>query len=59
MARSASYTIAYENGDTCVDLCRIVFGGDGSYYVTAPYHPAKHALAGILEWTNPATEPGH
>jgi hypothetical protein len=47
VARSASYTIAYENEDACVDLCRIVFGGDGSYYITAPYHPAKRALAGL------------
>jgi hypothetical protein len=50
MGRSASYTIAYEaTGGEQVDLCRIIFGGDGSYYVTAPYHPAKRALAGIYE----------
>lgn len=50
MGRSASYTIAYEAADGAkVDLCRIIFGGDGSYYVTAPYHPAKRALAGIYE----------
>ncbi len=45
--RSTSYTIAYDSGSTCVDLCRVLFGGDGSYYVTAPFHPANRALAGI------------
>jgi hypothetical protein len=47
VGRSASYTIAYDSGSTCVDLCRILIGGDGSYYVTAPFHPANRALAGI------------
>lgn len=33
MGQSASYTIAYEAADGAkVDLCRIIFGGDGSYY---------------------------
>lgn len=44
MARTAVYTIAYDTGDNCVDLCKIVFGSDGSYYITAPYHPANRAI---------------
>jgi hypothetical protein len=44
VALSARYTIAYNSNDGVrVDLCRIMFGGDGSYYVTAPYHPANRA----------------
>jgi hypothetical protein len=47
MARTARYTVAYDCDGRTVDLCRIIFGGDGSYYVTAPYHPLDRALAGI------------
>lgn len=45
MPRTVSYTIAFDNGDQIVDLCKIIFGGDGSYYVTAPYHPLNRAIA--------------
>jgi hypothetical protein len=48
--------IAYESEGSSVDLCRIVFGGDGSYYVTAPYHPADRALAGIYTVNYAAAE---
>lgn len=44
MGKWIDYTVAYENADQTVDLCRIVFGGDGSYYVTAPYHPQDKAV---------------
>ena len=56
MGRTASYTIAYDDDHgSCVDLCRIIFGSDGSYYVTAPYHPANRAIAGIytVNYANP------
>ncbi len=45
MARSIDYTVAYSDHRGTVDLCKILFGGDGSYYVTAPYHPADRAVA--------------
>jgi hypothetical protein len=45
MARTIDYTIAYSDGSRNVDLCKILFGGDGSYYVTAPYHPLDRAIA--------------
>lgn len=45
MARNIDYTIAYSNGSQNVDLCKVLFGGDGSYYVTAPYHPLDRAIA--------------
>jgi len=45
MARTIDYTIAYSNGNQNVDLFKILFGGDGSYYVTAPYHPLDRAIA--------------
>lgn len=49
MPRTVDYTIAYSSERGCVDLCKILMGGDGSYYVTAPYHPHNTALAAI--WT--------
>ncbi|WP_164699939.1 hypothetical protein [Modestobacter sp. KNN46-3] len=45
MARTIDYTIAYRIGGKTVDLFKIFFGGDGSYYVTAPYHPLNRAIA--------------
>jgi hypothetical protein len=45
MAKSIDYTVAYSSDQGIVDLCKILFGGDGSYYVTAPYHPADKAIA--------------
>ncbi len=43
--RTLDYTVAYESDGTVVDLCKIIFGGDGSYYLTAPYHPQNRAVA--------------
>jgi hypothetical protein len=45
MARTIDYTIAYSDRGQNVDLFKILFGGDGSYYVTAPYHPLDRAIA--------------
>lgn len=39
------YTIGYHDGTSTVDLFKILFGGDGSYYITAPYHPLDQAIA--------------
>ncbi len=44
VAKTQTYTLAYDDGETSVDLCKIIFGGDGSYFVTAPYHPHDRAL---------------
>lgn len=44
MGRTVSYTLCYEADSRAVDLCKIMFGGDGSYYVTAPYHPLNRAV---------------
>ncbi len=43
MAHS-SYRIVYERGDRQYKLVQIVFGRDGSYYVTSPYHPEGKAI---------------
>lgn len=43
--RTVDYTIAYHNGTATYDLGKVLFGGDGSYYVTAPYHPRDRAIA--------------
>lgn len=45
MPRTLSYTVRYDDGSTAVDLFKIIFGGDGSYYITAPYHPLDRAIA--------------
>src|SRR3954465_8929708 len=45
VARTVDYTIAYHDGNSAYDLCKVLFGGDGSYYVTAPYHPQDRAVA--------------
>lgn len=44
MAKTKTYTVAYDPGDGPMDLCKIIFGGDGSYFVTAPYHPHDRAI---------------
>jgi hypothetical protein len=49
VAATLDYTIAYESNKGVVDLCKIILGSDGSYYVTAPYHPNNKALAAL--WT--------
>lgn len=38
------YTIIYEAGGVRCKLCKVMFGSDGSYYVTSPYHPAEKAF---------------
>lgn len=48
VARTAAYTVAYERDGNAVDLCKVIFGGDGSYFVTAPYHPHNRATAAII-----------
>lgn len=45
MARSVDYTVAFRDGKNTADLFKILFGGDGSYYITAPYHPLDSAIA--------------
>jgi hypothetical protein len=38
------YLITYREADRTHKLCRVWFGGDGSLYVTSPYHPATEAV---------------
>jgi hypothetical protein len=37
------YTVTYEKGGNKYKLCKVWFGGDGSYYLSSPYHPAQKA----------------
>ena len=39
-----NYTVLYEKDGTIYKLCKILFGSDGSYYVTSPYHSAQKAV---------------
>src|SRR6266536_686835 len=48
MARQLDYTLGYSSNRGVFDLCKIILGGDGSYYVTAPYHPHNKALLALL-----------
>ena len=41
MANYTKYTVLFEKKGVFYKLCKIIFGGDGSYYVTIPYHSAK------------------
>jgi hypothetical protein len=45
MPKNIDYTIAYDSGNGVFDLFKVLFGGDGSYYITAPYHPLDRAIA--------------
>ena len=40
---SDNWTIQVVTGTSCRKICRVLFGSDGSYYVTAPYHQARSA----------------
>ncbi len=44
---SGKYTVLYEKGGECYKLCKIIYGPDGSYYVTSPYHPSTEAVLGV------------
>jgi hypothetical protein len=48
VAKSIDYTIGYSSNQGDFDLCKIILGSDGSYYVTAPYHPHGRALLGLI-----------
>jgi hypothetical protein len=38
------YTILFEKEGVFYKLCKIIFGADGSYYVTVPYHSADKGI---------------
>jgi hypothetical protein len=42
--RHDKYTILYEKDGTTYTICKVLFGSDGSYFVTSPYHPSKQAV---------------
>ncbi len=42
------YTITYEEDGVRYKLFKLIFGADGSYYLTSPYHPGQEALLGIV-----------
>jgi hypothetical protein len=44
MARSSKHSIVLLDGSTRRKFCKLLFTGDGSYSVTAPYHSAKKAF---------------
>ncbi len=44
----ANYRILFNDGTKLLKICRIIYGSDGSFYVSVPYHPEKKALLFIL-----------
>jgi len=44
MANSGKCTVLFEKEGVLYKLCKIIFGSDGSYYVTVPYHSAKKGI---------------
>jgi hypothetical protein len=44
---SENWTIQVTTETSCHKICRVWFGSDGSYYVTAPYHQARSASVQI------------
>ncbi len=44
----ANYRILLNDGDKLLKICRIIYGSDGSFYVSVPYHPEKKAVLFIL-----------
>jgi hypothetical protein len=45
VTRSVMHTIWYRSNDRVSKAFKVGFGGDGSYFVTAPYHPLDTAIA--------------
>ncbi len=39
-----NYLVIYEKNNIKHKICRVMFGSDGSYYVTSPYHPVNKAV---------------
>ncbi len=42
--RGDTYTVTYEKDGTQYKLFKVIFGRDGSYFVTSPYHPHQKAV---------------
>jgi hypothetical protein len=45
------YAIVFEEIDVRYKLCRIIFGSDGSYFVTCPYYGAQDKQAAFVTYT--------
>jgi hypothetical protein len=55
--RSVFYAVWYEIDKRYFKLSKVGFGGDGSYFVTAPYHPLDTALLGKMRVNYAAKKP--
>ena len=44
MGKSSQHTILLDCGTETRKVCKLIFGSDGSYYVTAPYHSVEKAM---------------
>jgi hypothetical protein len=45
-------TILCKRRDRIYKICKLIFGSDGSYYVTAPYHPHNRAHLVTIPWAD-------
>lgn len=46
------YTIACRRDSRIFKVCKLIFGSDGSYYVTSPYHRLNRAYLVKMPWVN-------
>ena len=58
MPVSVMHTVWYRVGGLSFKVFKVGFGRDGSYYVTAPYHPLNTAIAAKVR-VNYAKDQGH
>jgi hypothetical protein len=47
--KSVMHTVWYRKENKCYKVFKVGFGGDGSYFVCAPYHPLNTAILGKLQ----------
>jgi hypothetical protein len=47
--KSVMHTVWYQKEDKCHKVFKVGFGGDGSYFVCAPYHPLNTAILGKIQ----------
>ena len=55
--KSVMHTVWYRKENRCYKVIKIGFGGDGSYFVCAPYHPLNTAIVGKIRVNYARPEP--
>src|SRR2546421_351256 len=45
---AGNYRVCVTDGQTIYKVCRIIYGKDGSFYVSLPYHPEKKGVVFVM-----------